>query len=395
MIKSINRKILPLQLSFLIFSMLLNCMGIVILKFAGGNVSYSGLGFLESFKDLPIALVSVLSVNLINRTGTKRALLYSLLLVTVSCIVLPFFGDFWFFKIWFAVIGVGFAMAKISIFGILRNNIHTEKELSKVMNKIEAFFMIGIFCVNIGFGWLLTSKYAEMWKFGFWIIAALAIINFLLLIPADFKENSNSKAKNKIRFYKLLDPKIIGFLLIIFLIVFAEQGFNSWLPIFYKNHLKADSFLALQSGAFLALFSFAGRMITSRIISRIKWSTYIYTCLFAVCFLLIVAQIFYHYSLIQFLILLFPVLGLFLSPLYPLYNSRMLSKTDQSDVNLLVSVIVVFSSLGSSVGSLSMALVFQHGLSGYYAGFALVPVILILCTTILLQKGIVSNKEIR
>lgn len=390
-----SQKIVPLQLAFLIFSMLLNCMGIVILKFSGGNIPYGGLGLLEAFKDLPIAIVSLFSVNLINRTGMKNALIYALVLVAISCIALPFFGEFWFFKIWFAIVGIGFAVAKISVFGILRNNVEEEKFFARVMNRIEASFMIGIFCVNIGFGWLLSSKYADYWKFGFWLIAVLAIINIFLLIRNEYKEVKSAPANEILaNIGTLFNRRTVWFFVIIFLIVFTEQSFNSWLPTFYKTHLKVDSFLALQASAFLALFSFVGRVVTSKYILRFSWLKYVLFCLFSIITLLVISRFFISdvFHFLPALLVIFPAIGLFLSPLYPLYNSKMLLGFEKEKVSLLVSIIVIFSSLGSSVGSLSMSFVFQNGWSNNYALFALIPVIFILCITIFFFKDIVSKK---
>ncbi len=265
----------PLKLSFLIFSMLLNCIGAIILHYSGSEISYSGLGTLEFFKDIPIAIMSVLTVNLINRTGTKNALMYALGLVFLSCTVIPFVDEFWFLRIWFVVIGVSFAMAKISVFAIIRNNAEDEKDLSKVMNVVEASFMIGLFLVNIGFGWILESQYSDYWKFGFWLISILSLVNIIMLRNRDYKEVPYGENKILLNVKEIITTKNCIFFLILFLIVFIEQGFNSWLPTFNKQHLGVNSFYALQSTAFLALFSFIGRIITSRLIEKFNWWKYI------------------------------------------------------------------------------------------------------------------------
>jgi len=99
---------LPLQLTFLIFSMVLNCMGIVILQLSEANITYEKLGFLESFKDIPIALISLFAVTFINKTGTKKALILALTIVGICSCILPFVEMFWFYKLWFAIIGACF-----------------------------------------------------------------------------------------------------------------------------------------------------------------------------------------------------------------------------------------------------------------------------------------------
>ena len=384
----------PLQLSFLLFSMLLNSMGIIIMKYSGSHISYQKLGILEAFKDIPIALVSLVAVNFINRFGTKQSLIFSLTVVLVCCLALPFLNEFWFFKIWLVLIGVSFAIAKISVFSIIRNNVKKENELSKIMSRVEASFMIGIFCVNMGFGWLLSSKYEEFWKFGFWGIALISLITIWKLFKADYVEIPAEKQQYLSKIKSIFNFRNMLFFLVLFLIVLVEQCFNSWLPTFYKKNLHVNSFYALQSGAFLALFSFLGRMITSKIITRFSWFRYVIFCLLALILLILISQYLVNNinENLWMLLFLFPVLGLFMSPLYPLFNSKFLINIDKDKVNILVSFIVIFSSLGSSFGSIGMSYVFELGLDQYFILFALIPIVLILITTLIFSQRLILRQ---
>lgn len=378
----------PLILVFLIFSMLLNCMGIIILQFSEEKITYQGLGYLESFKDVPIALASLLFINFINRFGSKLSLLISLGFVAVCCILVPFLGQFWFMKIWFAMIGVGFAVAKISTFSLIKSNFGP-KQLVVVMNKLEAAFMFGIFAVNIGFGWLIASRFSEFWKFGFWFIAFVTFINIFLLINtrySDIKEESNLDIIKG--FIGIFDKRTFLFLIIMFLIVFTEQCLNSWLPTFYKNYFKVSPGFALQSSAFLALFSFVGRSVTSRIINRFSWFRYILFCFFMLVVMMISMFVFINYfqSVSMFLIYLIPCIGLFLSPLYPVFNSRMLVNYDEKKVNMLISALVIFSSLGSSFGSIYISWSFQTGNTPLYPLFILIPILILIFLTFNFRK---------
>lgn len=379
---------LPLMFSFLIFSMLLNSMGVIILQLST-QVSYKGLGVLESFKDIPMALVSLFCVNLIAKTGNKNALTFSLLFVLVSCIALPLVDAFWFFKIWLSIVGVSFALAKISVFSIIKNNFQ-DKELSSAISSVDASFMFGIFFVNIGFGTLLTSDFAEYWKFGFWVIALFSIITLLMLRAAKMDDEPISETKKKAGEWKFfLTPKIIYFFIIVFFMVTVEQSFNSWLPSFFRNNLKINSYFALQASAFLALFSFFGRLITSRLILRFHWFKFVLICLCTVFSILIICQILisnFYFEYKFLLIFLMPMIGLFLAPLFPLYNSEILNKVPKEKTHLLVSIVVICSSLGSSVGSLYMAIIFHKNLSNFYPLFILLPLLIIFGLTFLLNK---------
>ncbi|MFZ4928211.1 MFS transporter [Chryseobacterium sp. Mn2064] len=380
MTSKLSKISLPLKLTFLIFSMVLNCMGLLILQLADTNITYGELGFLESFKDLPIAFISLFAVSFINKTGAKRALIFALAIVGFCSCLLPFVEVFWFYKLWFAIIGTCFAIGKICVFGIIRNNISDEKSLAKTMNNVEASFMIGIFLVNTGFGWLISSQYSEFWKFGFLFIAVLSIVTIILLSKAEISEvKSLENKKIRSELSGFATPSVILFLGVVFCIVFVEQGFNSWLPSFYKNHLKVNSFFALQATSFLSLFSYTGRTITANIIRKFSLPRYYIACISLIIVLLItiVGIQYFDSQDSQPLLFLFPVIGLFLSPLYPVINSKMIAQVDKEKINLFTSLIVIFSSLGSSISSIIMAILFGKELLNYYPLYILSSVILL------------------
>ncbi|CAI8883455.1 MFS transporter [Chryseobacterium sp. IT-36CA2] len=371
---------LPLKLTFLIFSMVLNCMGLVILQLSEEKITYGELGLLESFKDLPIAFISFFAVSFINKTGPKKALILALTIVGLCSCILPFVEVFWFYKLWFAIIGACFAIGKICVFGIIRNNISDEKSLAKTMNNVEASFMIGIFVVNTGFGWVISSQYSEFWKFGFLLIALLSVFTIFLLSKIEIVESKPMENKSILtELSGFTTPAVALFLGVVFFIVFVEQGFNSWLPSFYKNHLKVNSFFALQATSFLSLFSYAGRTATANIIKRFALPKYYITCMALIITLLvtIVGIQYFESEDSRMLLFLFPVIGLFLSPLYPVINSRMIAQVDKDKINLFTSLIVIFSSLGSSVSSIIMAVLFEKQLLNYYPLYILSSVILL------------------
>jgi ATP-dependent Zn protease len=64
----------------------------------------------------------------------------------------------------------------------------------------------------------------------------------------------------------------------------------------------------------------------------------------------------------------------------------------------MVSFIILFTSLGGSIGSMSTAYIFQKNLGNYYLLFATIPLILILIFSIFFQLKkklqIISNKKL-
>lgn len=373
---------LPLRLTFFIFSMVLNCMGIVILQLSQENIGYDKLGFLEAFKDLPIAFISLFAVNFISKVGAKKSLILALSIVGICSFILPFVEVFWFYKLWFAIIGTCFAIGKICVYGIIRNNITIEKSLAKTMNNVEASFMIGIFVVNVGFGWLIASEYSEYWKVGFMFISVVSLITIYLLskitiIEAD-KNLENNIFSSLISFRK---TSVILFFFVIFFIVLTEQSFNSWLPTYYRNHLKVNSFFAIQASSMLAMFSYIGRIITANVIQRFSLVKYFTFCLLSIMFLLslIFGIQYFGSDQSEISLYLFPIIGLFLSPLYPLINSKMISQIESQKINTFTSLIVIFSSLGSSVSSITMSILFENQILTFYSLYILGAVLIIFC----------------
>jgi fucose permease len=257
------------------------------------------------------------------------------------------------------------------------------------MNSVEASFMIGIFVVNTGFGWLISSQYSEFWKFGFVSISIISAFTIFLFSKLEIAEPIKTQKENIFReVSKIINPLVIIFLAVIFSIVFVEQSFNSWLPSFYKNHLKVNSFFALQASSFLALFSYAGRTVTANIINRFSLSKYYVLCLSLIILVLtvIIGIQFIHTDDSKALLFLFPVIGLFLSPLYPVINSKMIAQIDKDKANLFTSLIVILSSLGSSVSSIIMSVLFQQNLLDFYPIYILISVVVLFIISLIYFK---------
>jgi fucose permease len=74
---------------------------------------------------------------------------------------------------------------------------------------------------------------------------------------------------------------------------------------------------------------------------------------------------------------LFPLLGIFLAPIYPTLCSVALSALPRPSHPAMVGLIVIFSALGGTLGSFITGMLFQHlpGAIAFY--FLLVPLTLI------------------
>ena len=359
-------------------------MSIIILQLSQNALhTYTGLGILEFFKDIPIALVSIFLVDYIKKKSYYLSLAFALFICTICSFSIPFLTEFWFLKIWFILIGISFSIGKICVFSIIKNTTETEKEFSITMSRTEAAFMLGIFIVNMEFALILSSDYQEFWRFGFWLVGFISLWTGIQIIRHHHTHKNTEPIpvkKSKIDFTILLNKSSLLFLAIISLIIFAEQIFNSWLPTFYKKSLNSSSFFALQSSALLAFFSFLGRIIASKLIYRFCPMRILYACLISGIILISSAFFIGQESdlKIKILMFIFPLIGFFIASLYPILNSKFLGNYPEKKISRMVSFIILFTSLGGSIGSISTAYIFQKNLANYYLLFASIPLILIL-----------------
>jgi glycosyltransferase involved in cell wall biosynthesis len=63
---------------------------------------------------------------------------------------------------------------------------------------------------------------------------------------------------------------------------------------------------------------------------------------------------------IKILMFIFPLIGFFIAPLYPMLNSKFLGNYPEKKISRMVSFIILFTSLGGSIGSISTAYIFQE-----------------------------------
>src|SRR5690606_4171356 len=112
-----TRMVVGMTLTYMIFAMLLNSVGTVILQsiqgFGVGKVEASTL---EAYKDLPIAVASFLVASALPRLGYRRAMMLGLGLVALACAAMPQLQAFWAAKLLFATVGVSFALVKVAVY---------------------------------------------------------------------------------------------------------------------------------------------------------------------------------------------------------------------------------------------------------------------------------------
>ena len=393
-----------LFLNYFVFAMLLNSVGTVILQVQRNfDISKAQASLLEGYKDIPIAIASFIIASFLPRIGLRFSMLIGLGLVTIVSIYLPFAGQFWYFKLLFFTIGVSFALIKVSTFATIGLITDSEKSHASFMGYIEAIFMAGILCGQFMMSYFVDDNdpTSKTWFYAYWVLALFSLLAFLLLLKAKIDERGALIENRKLSedFSEMVQlmvlPLIIVFVISIFCYVLVEQSFQTWFPTFYMEILKVPSSMAIQSGAILAGASMTGRILSGYFLQKLPWIRLLLSCLVAIVLLInialplsdgIVTDSRAGWFNAPAAVYILPLMGLFLAPVYPTINSVILSALPKNQHSAMSGLIVVFSALGGTTGSIITGHIFEKfdGSTAFY--FAQIPVVFIAVLLIILYK---------
>ncbi|MFN3784011.1 MAG: MFS transporter [Spirosomataceae bacterium] len=390
-----------LYLNYFVFAILLNSVGIVILK-AQKNylVDEVQASTLELFKDMPIALVSFAIASFLPRIGYKKAMLIGLSLVVFACLGMFIGNSFLTAKLLFAGVGIAFALIKVSVYSSIGLLTTSPKEHNSLMSSIEGFFMVGIAVAYFLFP-AFNSADPNGWLRVYILLAALAAASFFFLWFTPFSENHDIDTEQSIwedmNQMKILLGKLLVLVFVAssFLFVMVEQGIMTWLPTFNNRILQLNEDLGIMMASILAISLAAGRLIAGFLTKFISWFWIITVCIgIAMSMVLFLLPQTLQLTVgevntladIPFIGYTFPLIGLFIAPIYPLLNSVVLSATPKKLHSPMTGLIVIFSALGGTLGSRIIGWLFktQGGENAFY--FTLIPMALLLVALVLLQK---------
>jgi MFS transporter, FHS family, glucose/mannose:H+ symporter len=390
---------LSLFLNYFVFAILLNSVGTVILQVQSNyGISESSASILEAFKDLSIAIVSFLVASYITRIGYKNSMLIALALVGLACLIMPSLSSFAMTKVLFAATGTSFALIKVSVYATIGIVTKNKKEHASFMNFIESFFMIGILTGYFIFSAFVDDKHPESteWLKVYYLLAGIVLIAFLLLLSSSLDESSVKSNDSKPLLEDFADmiklainPIVLVFIMSAFTYVLIEQSIMSWLPTFNSKVLNLPTTLSIQMASILAASTAVGRFGAGFALQKIHWFLVLIVCLLAAAVLVLVAiplaqntsgQPVTGWGNAPLGAFVFPLIGLLLAPIYPAINSVILSTLPAKQHGLMSGLIVIFSALGGTTGSIITGTIFQAygGQTAFY--FSLIPIgILIVC----------------
>jgi fucose permease len=396
-----------LFINYFVFAILLNSVGIVILKSQNVyGVDEVAASTLELFKDLPIAIVSFLVASFLPKIGYKKAMLIALMLVSFACIGMYFGNSFIFAKVLFAAVGASFALIKVSVYASVGLVTENEKQHNSLMSSIEGVFMFGIALAYFLFPAFNSASDENAWLDVYWLLAALSVVSFLFLLYAPFDkpvvENKDSNLLDDFTaMFKLIAQLlVIVFVIAAFLFVMIEQGIMTWLPTFNDRVLELPENLAIMMASILAVSLGVGRLLAGYLSNYFNWVWILIVCIIAamlmVYFVLPMAvesKISGVETLADIPLLgyAFPIVGLFIAPIYPMLNSVILSALPKSLHSHMSGLIIIFSAIGGTLGSRLIGILFKEVGAAEAFSYTLIPMALLLVSILILKKLTAKN----
>jgi MFS transporter, FHS family, glucose/mannose:H+ symporter len=389
---------LSLICNYIIFAILLNSVGVVILQVINDfGVNPESASVLEAYKDLSIAIASFLLASYIPRFGYKKAMITGLSVVILGSIMMPLIGGFAMSQLLFAMVGVSFALIKVSVYSTVSLVTDSTNDHASFMSILEGFFMVGVLSGFWLFGYFidLSSQHDSItWLDTYWVLAVIGGLALALLISTELDESSvktdNDNSSPVQDFWDMLGlvkyPLVIFFILGAFLYVYIEQAINTWLPTFNFQVLQLPDAMSVQITSIYAGALAAGRIMGGWLMKRVNWFYVLQGSIIMGAILVILVMPLTGgiepgsvsgWADVPLAAYLLPAIGLFLAPIYPTLSSSVLSALPKNRQSGMTGLIVIFSALGGTSGSIITGFLFgrMDGQTAFY--FTLIPLLLL------------------
>jgi len=319
---------------------------------------------------------------------------------------MPLLPSFATTKALFFCVGVAFALVKVSVYSTLGLISSDRKQHASTMNLLEGFFMLGVLSAYWVFGYFIDSHdpLSQSWLHTYWVLAVLCAATFLLILSTPFNESSAALPENRgiaqdfAEMLKLfIKPLVCVFIITAFLYVLIEQSIGTWLPTFNNEILKLPAAMSVEVTSIFAACLAVGRLSAGVLMRKLNWYPVMNGCVLGMAAMVLLALPLTHdvvadptitWSTAPLATFLFPLIGLFMAPIYPGINSVMLSSLPKNQHSAMTGLLVIFSALGGTTGSLITGYVFGN-FSGHFAFYlTLVPITIVLVMLYFFKKAV-------
>jgi len=386
---------LALLLVYMVFAILLNSVGTVIQQSINSlGATEANTSYLDSFKDLPIAIVSFFAAATLPRLGYRYGMMAGMAVVGAICGIAPLVPAFWTLKLMFVLTGCAFAIGKVAVYSTIGLLTTDQRGHGSLTTLIEAMYQMGVFCGAWLFAAFIDNDDPQSlhWFHVYWVLAGIVALIILLLAVSRLDESAaksdrESPVEDFVAMLKLIPRQLVlVFIVSAFVYVLIEQGISTWLPTFNNKVIHLPAAMSVQAASIFFGSLAVGRLLASAALRRLGWYVLLNVCLIAMAALIAISLPLAEGLKIDpgttwftapFAAFLFPLIGLFMGPIYPIMCSTVLSALPKNDHAPMMGLIVVFSALGGTTGSFITGQVFGafHGAVAYY--LLLVPMMML------------------
>ena len=240
------------------------------------------------------------------------------------------------------------------------------------------------------------------WLTVYYVLAVLSFLAFAILMFANLDESAAKGTTQKPLLQEFVDmimlcikPLVLIFVISAFLYVLIEQSIMSWLPTFNSRILHLSNSLSIQMASILAAATALGRFTAGLVLQKFDWFRVLTIGLLSAAVLVIIAlpmaasvgsEQSTSWGAAPVAAFLFPLIGFCIAPIYPAINSVILSALPTHQHGSMAGLIVVFSALGGTTGSIITGILFEKvgGETAFY--FSLLPIAAILFTLYLFKR---------
>ncbi|WP_032097794.1 MULTISPECIES: MFS transporter [unclassified Alteromonas] len=355
---------------FMMFAMTSDSVGEIIKEVkVAFSVTNAQASLMHSLPMLGIALSGLFLGFLADKIGRKPTIIMGLAIFGVACYSFLVADDFLLIVSLMSLSGVAVGVFKTGALALIGDISSSTKQHTSTMNGAEAFFGVGAIIGPLIVAYLIHQGVAWQWLY---VIAGgvctVLIVGALFVKYPNYTREKSEKVKQVSVLQSLAlikNPYAFGFSVGAFLYVAAESAIYVWMPSYLvcdASTLRAtydcytEGFsrtLAIYSVTAFFILRAAGRFVGIWMMSHFNWALVLmlFSGGIVLCF---------GAGLMggkQVALYLFPLTGIFMSVIYPTFNSKGISCFPKHQHGSVAGVILFFTAAGAAAGPFIMGLV--------------------------------------
>jgi fucose permease len=357
-------------LMFMMFAMTSDSVGEIIKEVkVAFSVTNAQASLMHSLPMLGIALSGLFLGFLADKIGRKPTIIMGLAIFGVACYSFLVADDFLLIVSLMSLSGVAVGVFKTGALALIGDISSSTKQHTSTMNGAEAFFGVGAIIGPLIVAYLIHQGVAWQWLY---VIAGgvctVLILGALFVKYPNYTREKSEKVKQVSVLQSLAlvkNPYAFGFSVGAFLYVAAESAIYVWMPSYLvcdASTLRAtydcytegvSQILAIYSVTAFFILRAAGRFVGIWMMSHFNWALVLmlFSGGIVLCF---------GAGLMggkQVALYLFPLTGIFMSVIYPTFNSKGISCFPKHQHGSVAGVILFFTAAGAAAGPFIMGLV--------------------------------------